>query len=312
MTRIAVLLIALAVASSAPAATKTAVLDVSGWTCGSCAVSTRTALEDLAGVERSETDLETREAVVTYDDSKVTPQAMLQAIEELGYSARVKTVADAVPRPGTAPEGGAAEDRTGMPDPLPEDVSFFEVPLECGAAADLGCGSAAKPILRALERDDRVASAKINRQGTLLAVAWRDPDHARSGVSFIASTFEENESEATTLRGSTRERALLEYRAAEWYGATDVDRLSEREAEVIATRLVTRARLGLEPDAEAELTRELNRILARHLTSDDPTDRAVVEAEFMGAARNYLDPSQIERLKDAGAQGVMALPGEVK
>src|SRR5207249_4060553 len=119
---------------------------------------------------------------------------------------------------------------------------------ECGAAADLGCGSAAKPILRELEQDARVATAKINHPGTVLAVAWKDPKHASSGIPFVVGALEKNESEAVTLHGPAREKALREYKAEQWYGLGEVDRLSEREATVIASRLVTRARLGLAPD----------------------------------------------------------------
>lgn len=307
MKRIALLLVALAIALPALAGSKTVALDVKGWTCGSCAVSTRIALKKLDGVESVSTDHEKSEAVVTYDDSKVTPEEMVQAIQRVGYSATVKASASPAVVSGSTPAEPVSE-----ADLRPEDVSFFKVPLECGAAADLGCGSSAKPILRELEQDSRVATAKINRPGTVLAVSWKNPGQATSGIPFVASTFEKNESEATTLRGPARESALMQYKAGQWYGPAEVDRLSEREAEVIASRLVTRAQLGLAPEIEKALTHDLSAVVAKHLTSDCPTDRAIVEEELVAAAGKYLNPAQMDQLRKAGEQGVRALPGEAK
>ena len=307
MKRIAILLVAFAVALPALAASKTVALDVKGWTCGSCAVSTRIALKKLDGVESVSTDHEKSEAVVTFDDSKVTPEAMIQAIQRVGYSATIKASASTAAVPGSTPAESVKQ-----ADLRPEDVSFFKVPLECGAAADLGCGSSAKPILRELEQDSRVTAAKINRPGTVLAVSWKDPGHAPSGIQFVVSTFEKNESEATTLHGPGRENALKEYMAGQWYGPEEVDRLSEREAEVIASRLLTRARLGLAPEVEKALTHDLAAVFAKHLTSDCPSDRAIVEDELVAPAGKYLNQSQMNQLRKAGEQGVRALPGEAK
>jgi mercuric transport protein len=308
--RIGVLLIAFAVALPTLADTKTVALDVKGWTCGSCAVSTRIALKKLEGVQNVKTDHEKAEVIVTYDDSKVTPQRLIQAVERIGYSATVKGVVDAMPVPTTKKSTA----QIGLPQSnlVPEEVSFFEVPLECGAAADLGCGSAAKPILRELEKDARVATAKINHPGTVLAVVWKEPNLAPAGIPFVVSAFEKNDSETVILRGPDREKALREYEAGKWYGPADVDRLSEREAEVIASRLVTRARLGLAPDVEKALTHDLSAVFARHLTSDSPSDRAIVEDDLVKAAGKYLNSSQMDQLLKAGEKGVRALPGEAK
>ncbi len=309
MKKLGAFLMATVIALPAIAATKTVSLDVKGWTCGSCAVSTRIALKKLDGVESVKTDSDKGEAVVTYDDSKVTPQRMIEGIARIGYSATVKAVVNGTPAPGASNERTEPTQAAIL---LPEDVSFFKVPLECGAAVDLGCGSAAKPILRQLEQDDRVASAKINHPGTVLAVAWKEAKQAPSGIPFVVGAFEKIDSEAVTLEGPAREKALKDYRGGEWYGPAEVDRLSGREAEVIASRLVTRARLGLAPDVESALTRDLSAVFVRHLTSDSPSDRAIVEDELVKAAGKYLNAAQMEQLRRSGDQGIKALPGEAK
>ena len=313
MRKLGALIIACAAVSSALAATKTVTLDVKGWTCGSCATATRIVLKKLGGVESVKTDHEKMEATVTYDDSKVTTEKLVRAVENVGYSATVRSVTDG--HETTVPSGGlqgAMRTDTSKEDLVPEDVSFFEVPLECGAAAELGCGSESKPILREVEKDSRVGSAKINHPGTLLAVAWKDPSQAPLGVRFVVSVLEEKGLEAASIRGSARDKALREYKSGQWYGSKEVDRLSEREAQVIASRLVTRARLGLNPEVEKALTDDLTAIFAKHLTSDSPSDRAMVEEELVKAAGKHLTASQMEALKKAGEQGVRALPGEAK
>jgi hypothetical protein len=52
-------------------------------------------------------------------------------------------------------------------------VGFYAVELVCPAAHQIGCGSAAKPILLELERNADVSGAWLNRAGTMMAVEWK-------------------------------------------------------------------------------------------------------------------------------------------
>ena len=313
MKKLSILLVALLAAWPLQAATKTAAFEVSGWTCGSCAAATRIALKKLDGVEDVKTDPDKKEALVTYDDSKVTTDRMVQAIAKLGYKAALKSGAAAAistPSPAGAPPIAAKGTS-----PSSERVSLFEVPLECGAAEGLGCGSAAKPILTELERNSRIAEARINRPGTVLAVVWKNPSDRSD--SEVETLFEKHRLAAAALRDPAREKALRAYRSEQWYGAADVDRLSEHEARVIAARLVNRARgrLDLAPNRIAALTEDLAVVFARHLTLSDEecdTRRDVIEQELTKAASKYLNPQQLAELRKAGEQGIQALPGEDK
>lgn len=313
MKKLVLLLIAFAVASFALAASKTVSFAVTGWSCGSCAAATRIALKKLDGVEDVKTNVETSEAVVTYDDAKVVPEKMIQAIEKLGYRATVKAAA-APPANSPRSQAATARDVPGAP----ERVSFFEVSLECVAKEGLGCGSASKPILKTLARDAPVAEAKINYAGTVLAVVWKDPNQSPSGASAVEAAFNERGLDAALLRGATREQALNDFESARRYGANDVDRLSEREAEVIASRIVNRAkdRLGLPPERLAALTGDLTAVFARHLTRDSEEEcavsRDVIDQELTKAASKHLNKEQLAELRKAGEQGVQALPGEAK
>jgi mercuric transport protein len=309
--KLVLLLLAFAVASFSLAASKTVTFAVKGWTCGSCAAATRIALKRLDGVENVDTNIENAVAVIAYDDAKVTPEKMIQAIEKLGYKATVKSAAassSSSPRPETDTVLGAPGS--------PERVSFFEVPLECGAVEGLGCGLASKRILRNLERDARVAQAKINYSGTVLAVVWKDPAQAPSGVSAVEAAFRERNLKTAFLRGAAREKASKDFELGNWYAAAQVDRLSEREAHVIATRVVSRAnrRLGLPPEKIVGLTQELSTAIARRLTedTDESCARDPLEVELTKIARKHLNEQQVGELRKAAEQGEGALPGEAK
>ena len=312
MKKFSIVVIALALAWSLQAETKTAAFDVSGWTCASCASATRIALKKLDGVQAVKTDPEKKEALVTYDDSKVTTDRMVEAIAKLGYKATLKNgAAPASPaRPQTSVSPTVAQDRNVSP----ERVSLFEVPLECGAAEGLGCGSAAKPILTELAGNSGIADARINYAGTVLAVVWNEPAARKDGE--VEALFDRNRSSAAVLRGDAREKALKEFRSDRWYGAADVDRLSEHEARVIASRLVNRARprLNVPPERLATLTDDLAAVFARGLKGNDEgcDTQGEIEQELVKAASKHLNPEQLAELRKAGEKGIQALPSEAK
>ncbi|MFC4024533.1 copper chaperone CopZ [Oceanobacillus longus] len=60
-------------------------LNVQGMTCGHCKMSVEGALNELNGVTNTEVDLATGKVDVTYDEDKVTSEAMREAVEEQGY-----------------------------------------------------------------------------------------------------------------------------------------------------------------------------------------------------------------------------------
>src|SRR6266436_2879562 len=66
-------------------------------------------------------------------------------------------------------------------------VSFYEVPLACPAARGLGCGSAAKPVLQALEKRSSIQEAWLDHPGTTLAIVWRKDAKSDSRAAEIQS-----------------------------------------------------------------------------------------------------------------------------
>ncbi|MEP6871285.1 MAG: heavy metal-associated domain-containing protein [Anaerolineaceae bacterium] len=67
---------------------KTLELEITGMTCDHCVHAITTAVKDVAGVTDAEVSLEDRSAVISGGAFDV--QAVLDAIEEEGYSATLK------------------------------------------------------------------------------------------------------------------------------------------------------------------------------------------------------------------------------
>jgi len=180
----------------------------------------------------------------------------------------------------------------------PDRVSVFKAPLVCPAAPQIGCGIASKPILLDLEKQPGVAEAWLNRAGTIIAVVWK-PDanaEARSGVAA-----ELKEDHATELEGTSRDEAVKDFLSGKgWYHGTDVDRLSEEEASIIAARLVrwVQAKSPLPKDKAEAMQREFSDSLRKDLTGENERlhqkPRRLTEI-----AGDYLKPEQIKVLKDA-------------
>jgi copper ion binding protein len=62
---------------------------VEGMTCGGCEASVKMTVGRLDGVRSVEASHEEKRATVTYDETRVTPETIVQAIEKLGYTAEL-------------------------------------------------------------------------------------------------------------------------------------------------------------------------------------------------------------------------------
>lgn len=83
----------LAPAGVAFAGERTVTLDVDNMTCASCPLVVRQALTAVPGVNKAEVSYRAGTAVVTFDDEKVTIEALAAATTQAGYPARVKVAA---------------------------------------------------------------------------------------------------------------------------------------------------------------------------------------------------------------------------
>ena len=116
-----------------------------------------------------------------------------------------------------------------------EIVSFYDVPLICGAAPEIGCGSRIKPLFIDAEKETSIKESWTNREGTVIAVVWSQNEDEE----LIQSLFEKNGIEATLIGNEEELKTVSsDFRQdKKWLRGMDVDQLSIEEAGVIADNL---------------------------------------------------------------------------
>ena len=197
-------------------------------------------------------------------------------------------------------------------------VSFYETPLVCNAAPEIGCGSRAKPALLELEKNPAVKEAWLNRPGTVIAIVWKDkiktddvvkPILDENNISFT----ELKEREVTAYKQTFRKTNL-------WYRGADVDKLSLEEASTIAqttiqpaleSNLITAVEAeSIRTEIEAYFKKELVMIRTNEQLNEDSENKwrmAMVEIaeKHIGKERTekamqlYLENCEKQCKKDA-------------
>jgi hypothetical protein len=120
-------------------------------------------------------------------------------------------------------------------------VSFYSVPLMCPAARGLGCGSRAKPMLLELERTEAITEAWLDHSGETLAIVWNESSSAAQRATALKQIADKHDVPLDEITGAARETSISAFRSGKgWHRGSDVDRLSEQEAVVIANRLLDR------------------------------------------------------------------------
>jgi copper chaperone CopZ len=292
------------------------VIPVEGMSCATCEIAVRHALKRIDGVKSAHVSVATKTATVDYEPGKTNPEQLVVAINSTGYRASLpnemnefasmdkdKNTNDT--KTGLAP-ASAGENAAAT---TADRISLFKVSLQCPAAPQIGCGNAAKPILLDLERQPAVVEAWLNRSGTTIAVVWKLESDAETRRNVTAGLKEDH---ATEVEGVSRDKTLKDFMSGKgWYRGADVDRLSEEEAGIIATRLVRRvqAKTPLAKDKAEGLQRALTDALRKKLTGDCcGTNQKQSSVE--DAASKYLDQEQIKILREATDKGVRPLPNE--
>jgi hypothetical protein len=192
----------------------------------------------------------------------------------------------------------------------PNQVGFYNVPLVCPAAPQIGCGSASKPLLVGLENRLPGAQAWLNRSGTVMAVVWSEKLPVSSQAKALKAILSDRGITATALKGKARNRALFEFQCGtDWYRSTEVDRLSEEEAGVIAAKWVGRIRDKITlADPKASLLQEgFTDALKRKLTGQ--ITRAEARDEMLKVCREHLNEGEVNVLLAAFKTELTDPPG---
>jgi hypothetical protein len=122
-----------------------------------------------------------------------------------------------------------------------ESISFYEVPLECGAAPEIGCGSRIKPLFIDLEKESLVDAAWTNWEGSVLAIKWKEADtDPAAKEKLLTGLFKKRDIETNYISDKriidSLQSSLLTDNT-KWLKGMAVDSLSYYEAAVIAHTL---------------------------------------------------------------------------
>lgn len=123
-------------------------------------------------------------------------------------------------------------------------TSFYEVPLVCGAAPEIGCGSRIKPFFLETGKESKIKESWSNRQGTVIAVVWNDGfADEKQREELIQPLFKKHNIEAELINEEKKISELkASFKSDKWYKGMDIDQLSIEEAGVIANEMVTFAK----------------------------------------------------------------------
>jgi len=195
----------------------------------------------------------------------------------------------------------------------PDRITFYEVPLACPAAPEIGCGSRSKPILLQLERENSVAEAWLNRPGTLMAIVWKPEAKRKDRNTVFKAVSEKEELKARELSGAARKKALKEFAARDgWHRGSDVDRLSEEEAGIIAARLVGRiqAKVSVSEEKAKAIRSEFTGVFKRRFLGTQEPDELDTEERLLSVLRSHLDEKDVALLRETLPRTLRPLPGE--
>jgi hypothetical protein len=184
-----------------------------------------------------------------------------------------------------------------------EIITFYDVPLVCGAAPAIGCGSRAKPLLMDLERQAGIREAWLNRAGTIVAIVWSGP--ART-AEVARPVFERHEGQCKERRD---DKPSSFRKNMSWFRGAEVDQLSLEEAREIAEisvasaareRLVSAEEAAqIKSDIEAYFREELVMLRTKQELLQD------TQGKFPQAVLNiYQKRIGMERTAEVQARGI--------
>ncbi|MDZ4297772.1 MAG: mercury resistance system periplasmic binding protein MerP [Moraxellaceae bacterium] len=90
MNKLLGFLVIFSLSSPVLAAIQTITLSVPSMDCPACPFTVKRAISQVNGVYEAEISYRKREAIVTFDDAKTSPEALMNATKHAGYASVVK------------------------------------------------------------------------------------------------------------------------------------------------------------------------------------------------------------------------------
>ncbi|MBI4657559.1 MAG: hypothetical protein HY735_01710 [Verrucomicrobia bacterium] len=153
----------------------------------------------------------------------------------------------------------------------------------------------------------------MNKAGTTLLVVGREHASRRSLAKSVQTILGNRNMEFAELKGKERRAAQREFLSgSDWYRASDVNKLSEQEAGILAARLVRRIQAKVSvSEAKAETLRaEITDVFKQRFTGSQNNDEPNVETRLLNVLRRHLDEKDVAVLKETLPPNLRPLPGE--
>ena len=168
------------------------------------------------------------------------------------------------------------------------NISFYDVPLVCGADSTIGCGSRIKPLFIESAKQKEIKESWVNRKGTVIAFVWANskPDN-----SVAENLFKEFDIEGFLIKNQKDVNELNESLKGkeQWYEGMEVDSLSLHEAGTIAsnsTQVILYA--GLITNNEAALIRpEIENYFKKELVKVRSNDNLIDDERIKWKQDSY-------------------------
>ena len=142
-----------------------------------------------------------------------------------------------------------------------ETLTFYKTNVVCQLDKEIASGSRVKPLFLETEKQAGIKEAWVNREGTVIAIVWKEGIAEEEKASTIQPLFEKQQMKTEFVADKEQQKQLKENFIAnvapaqkkdKWYKGMDVDKLSMEEARVIsdtATLFALKAELIDEKEA---------------------------------------------------------------
>ena len=203
-------------------------------------------------------------------------------------------------------------------------ITFYDVPLVCPGAPEIGCGTKAKPILLEMEKNAAIKEAWLNRVGTVIAVVWNENASSELRITTADAIFKENKMDVKLVEGTDYKKLQTDFQEKKnWYRGEDVNKLSMEEEGIIVDRLLKRinSKTPLSQEKIQSLKTEfvaalINRF-TKNYTSEFNSNPKVMEnaiqeseSELLEIGKKYLNEPEMNALKEAMTLGLMPTENE--
>ena len=147
----------------------------------------------------------------------------------------------------------------------------------------------------------------------MIAIVWKPESKRKERMAAFKAVSEKEELKARELNRGEKKKALKDFLARDgWHRGSDVDRLSEEEAGIIAARLVGRiqAKVSVSEEKAKAIRSEFTGVFKRRFLGTQEKDELDTEERLLKVLRSHLEEKDVAVLNETLPRNLGPLPGE--